>query len=113
MIAWLTIKLVDPADIKFLGSVNDIGNEAEKEAFNPAIEAATGAAKDALAAGKTKNKVLKLMATKLQLEIQAAQGKDTSAKLATELKKLNNNIAADKARAGNPSTAVAFDASTA
>lgn len=65
-----------------------------------------------MAAGKTKNKVLKLVATKLQLEIQAAQGKDTSAKLAAELKKLNNNIAADKARAGAASTKLAFDAST-
>jgi len=52
------------------------------------------------------------MATKLQLEIQAAQGKDTSAKLEAELKKLNNNISADKARAGSPSTAVSFDATT-
>jgi hypothetical protein len=82
-------------------------------AFNPAIEAATGAEKDALAAGKTKNKVLKLMATKLQLEIKAAQGEDTSAKLEEELKKLNNNISADKARAGAASTKLAFDATTA
>ena len=66
-----------------------------------------------MAAGKTKNKVLKLVATKLQLEIQAAQGKDTSAKLAAETKKLNNNIAADKARAGAASTKLAFAASTA
>ena len=104
---------VDAADIKFLSRVNNIANEAEVGAFNPAIEAASGAAKDALAAGKTKNKVLKLVATKLQLEIQAAQGKDTSAKLAAETKKLNNNIAADKARAGAASTKLAFAASTA
>lgn len=95
-----------------MGSVNDIGNEAEKNAFNPAIAAATGAEKAALEAGKTKNKVLKLMATKLELEIEAAQGKDTSAKLAAELKKLNNNIATDAARAGQASTAVSFTAST-
>jgi hypothetical protein len=56
-------------------------------------------------AGKTKNKVLKLMATKLQLEAKQAQGDDVSDKLAEELKKLNTNIAADKARAGSPSTA--------
>lgn len=109
----LTCSPVDPADIKFLASVNNIANKAEVGAFNPAIEAATGAEKDALAAGKTKNKVLKLMATKLQLEIKAAQGEDTSAKLEEELKKLNNNISADKARAGAASTKLAFDATTA
>lgn len=60
--------------------------------------------------GKTKNKVLKLMATKLELMAKAAQGEDTSAKLAEELKKLNNNIALDKAAAGEPSTKLSFDA---
>jgi hypothetical protein len=62
-------------------------------------------------AGKTKNKVLKLMATKLQLEAKQAQGDDVSDKLAEELKKLNTNSAADKARAGSPSTALPFTAS--
>jgi hypothetical protein len=79
-------------------------------AFNPAIEAATGAAADALAAGKTKNKVLKLMATKIQLEAKQAQGEDVAAKLAEELKKLNNNIATDVKNAGKASTALKFDA---
>ncbi|KAJ4986262.1 hypothetical protein SVAN01_08197 [Stagonosporopsis vannaccii] len=101
---------IDEADIAFLAAVNDVANGAEKEAFNPAIEAATGAEADALEAGKTKNKVLKLMATKLQLEAKQAQGEDVSAKLADELKKLNNNIATDKENAGNPSTALPFDA---
>lgn len=101
---------IDAADIAFLGAVNDVANDAEKEAFNPAIEAATGAEADALAAGKTKNKVLKLMATKIQLEAKQAQGEDVSAKLADELTKLNNNIATDKENAGNPSTALPFDA---
>jgi hypothetical protein len=49
----------------------------------------------------------------LELQIKAAQGEDTSAKLAAETKKLNNNIALDKAAAGEPSTALSFDASTA
>jgi hypothetical protein len=40
---------VSQADIKFLNTVNQVANKAEKEAFNPAIEAATGAEKDALA----------------------------------------------------------------
>jgi hypothetical protein len=39
---------VDPGDIDFLGSVNDIGNDAEVGVFNPAIEAASGAEKTAL-----------------------------------------------------------------
>jgi hypothetical protein len=33
---------VDPADIEFLGAVNDVANDAETDAFNTAIEAATG-----------------------------------------------------------------------
>lgn len=33
---------IDPADIDFLGQVNDVANDAETDAFNPAIEAATG-----------------------------------------------------------------------
>ncbi|KAL2065944.1 hypothetical protein VTL71DRAFT_3614 [Oculimacula yallundae] len=100
---------VDPADIAFLGDVNDIANDAETNAFNVAIAAATGDEKIALQNGKIKNKVLKLEATVLQLQAQAAQGKDTSAKLAAETKKLNNNIALDKAAAGQPSTKLTFD----
>ena len=103
---------VDPADIAFLGSVNDIANDAETDAFNVALETATGADKDAIQAGKIKNKVLKLEATALELQIKAAQGEDTAAKLAAETKKLNNNIALDKAQAGKPSTFLSFDATT-
>lgn len=33
---------IDPADIKFLGEVNNVANDAEDQAFNPAVEAATG-----------------------------------------------------------------------
>lgn len=49
------------------------------------------------------------MATKLELMAKAAQGEDTSAKLAAETKKLNNNIALDKAAAGQASTFLTFD----
>ena len=100
-------------DIDFLGAVNDIANDAETGVFNPAIEAATGDEKTALTNGKIKNKVLKLTATSLELQIKAAQGEDTSAKLAAETKKLNNNIALDTEAAGQPSTALTFDATTA
>jgi len=102
--------IVDPADVKFLGGVNDVGNAAEKGAFNTAISAASGDAAQALQNGKIKNKILKLTATSLELQIQAAQGKDTAAKLASETKKLNNNIALDKAAAGQASTKLTFDA---
>ncbi|KAJ4379817.1 hypothetical protein N0V86_005001 [Didymella sp. IMI 355093] len=101
---------IDRADIEFLDQVNGVANDAETGAFNPAIEAATGAKKDALAAGKTKNKVLKLMATKIQLEAKQAQGEDVAAKLEEELTKLNNNIATDTKNAGKASTALPFDA---
>jgi hypothetical protein len=33
---------IDPADLTFLNNVNQVANDAEKEAFNPAVEAATG-----------------------------------------------------------------------
>lgn len=104
----------DKADLNFLDSVNSIGNEAEKKAFNPAIAAAgKGTAEaDALQRGKIKNKVLKLQATVLKLQAQAAQGQDVADKLATEQKKLANNIATDKKDAGKPSTKLAFDATT-
>ncbi|WYZ38488.1 hypothetical protein EsH8_III_000402 [Colletotrichum jinshuiense] len=104
---------VSKADLDFLNSVNQIANKAEKEAFNPAIEAATGDELDALKAGKTKNKILKLTATMLKLQAQQAQGQDVAAKMADEQKKLDNNIATDEANAGNPSTALDFEASTA
>lgn len=41
-------KNVAKADLDFLNSVNQIANQAETEVFNPAISAASGAAKTAL-----------------------------------------------------------------
>jgi hypothetical protein len=106
------LSTVEKADLDFLNSVNQICNDAEKEAFNTAIKAASGEAADALQRAKIKNKVLKLTATVLKLQAQAAQGQDVAEKLATEQKKLNNNIATDKANAGLPSTNLQFAAST-
>ncbi|KAJ9131818.1 hypothetical protein NKR23_g11552 [Pleurostoma richardsiae] len=103
---------VEEADLDFLNGVNQIANDAETEAFNPAIEAADGEEADALQRGKIKNKVLKLEATILKLQAQAAQGKDVAAKLATEEKKLANNIAQDEEAAGLESTFLSFDATT-
>ncbi|KAF5332206.1 hypothetical protein D9611_008172 [Ephemerocybe angulata] len=103
---------VPKADLDFLNSVNQIANQAETEAFNPAIDAASGAAKTALQNGKIQNKVLKLTATVLKLKAQAAQGNGDAAKLAAEQKKLDNNIKLDKAAAGQAATKLSFDAST-
>ncbi|KAJ4393929.1 hypothetical protein N0V93_003146 [Gnomoniopsis smithogilvyi] len=104
---------VEKADIDFLDEVNGVANDAEVGAFNPAIEAASGAEADALQRGKIKNKVLKLTATVLGLQAQQAQGEDVASKLATEQGKLDKNIAEDEAEAGNPSTAVPFDGNIA
>ncbi|KAF2451237.1 hypothetical protein P171DRAFT_316470, partial [Karstenula rhodostoma CBS 690.94] len=93
-----------------LNQVNQVANDVEKEAFNPAIEAATGDEAQALQNGKIKNKVLKLEATVLKLQAQQAQGDDVAEKLADEQKKLDNNIALDKAAAGQASTFLPFDA---
>lgn len=103
---------VDKDDLDFLNSVNQICNEAEKEAFNTAIDAASDDAAEALQRGKIKNKVLKLTATVLKLQAQAAQGEDVSDKLAEEMKKLNNNIQQDEDEAGRESTFLSFDATT-
>ncbi|KAF6824349.1 hypothetical protein CMUS01_10295 [Colletotrichum musicola] len=107
------LSTVSKADLDFLNSVNQIANKAEKEAFNPAIEAASGEEADALQRGKIKNKVLKLTATMLKLQAQQAQGQDVADKMATEQKKLDNNIAQDTKDAGKASTALDFNASTA
>lgn len=125
---------VEQSDIDFLDSVNSICNDAEKDAFNPAIDAADGEEADALQVctahfcrgspipridadiqqrGKIQNKVLKLTATILKLQIQQAQGKDDVAdKLAEEETKLANNVAQDEDAAGLPATSLSFDAST-
>jgi hypothetical protein len=104
------LSTVEKDDLDFLNSVNQVANDAETEAFNPAIDAADGEEADALQRGKIKNKVLKLTATILKLQAQQAQGQDVADKLATEQTKLNNNIRQDEAEAGQPSTFLSFDA---
>jgi hypothetical protein len=61
--------------------------------------------------GKIKNKVLKLTAEVLGIQIDAAQG-GSSSDLAAEQTKLANNIKLDTAAAGQTSTAVDFTATT-
>jgi len=104
------LSTVEESDLDFLNSVNQVANDAETDAFNVALESATGEEADALQRGKIKNKVLKLQATVLKLQAQAAQGGGDAAKLAEEETKLANNIAQDTAEAGNASTKLAFDA---
>ncbi|OBT39872.1 hypothetical protein VE00_09713 [Pseudogymnoascus sp. WSF 3629] len=101
---------VSKADLEIVKGIHDVANAAEVGAFNPAVAAATGAAKVAIQNGKIKNKVLKLSAAVLALQIQEAQGDSSVAsKLAAEQKKLTNNIGLDTKAAGQASTAVPFD----
>lgn len=60
------------------------------------------------------NKVLKNTAKVLQFQVQIAQGGNVTAEqLAEEQKKLDKNVALDKAEAGKPATDVPFEATTA
>ncbi|KAH6983538.1 small secreted protein [Ilyonectria destructans] len=106
------LSTVEKADLDFLNSVNSIANDAEDEAFNPAIDAASGDEAVSLQIGKIKNKVLKLTATILKLQAQQAQGEDVADKLEEENKKLQNNISQDEEAAGQASTFLSFDATT-
>ncbi|KAL0943737.1 uncharacterized protein CTRU02_201624 [Colletotrichum truncatum] len=104
---------VDKADLTFLNSVNKIANQAERGAYNVKIaETAPGEEALALQRAKIQNKVLKLTATVMGLQAQQAQGKNVTAKLTEETKKLEKNIADDQANAGKPATALKFNAST-
>lgn len=47
---------VDAADLTFLNEVNQVANDAETGAFNPAIEGATGTEADALQVSERKKK---------------------------------------------------------
>ncbi|PMD20242.1 hypothetical protein NA56DRAFT_574151 [Hyaloscypha hepaticicola] len=102
---------VSAADLKIIKGTHDAAEDAEVQVFNPAIAAASGAAAQALQNGKIKNKVLKLTAEVLGIQIDAAQG-GSSSDLAAEQAKLANNIKLDTAAAGQASTAVDFTATT-
>ncbi|TVY93307.1 hypothetical protein LAWI1_G001043 [Lachnellula willkommii] len=102
---------VSAADLAVIKATHDAAEDAETSAFNPAVAAASGDAATALTNGKIKNKVLKLTAEVLGIQIDAAQGGDGS-DLAAEQAKLTNNIKLDTAANGQASTAVPFDATT-
>lgn len=102
---------VAAADVAILKAARTTAENAETETggFNDAIAAASGTAADALTVGKIKNKVLKLKLEVLNLQIDQAQnGGDNTAKIATEQKKLDTNIATDKKSAGKTSQSVNF-----
>jgi hypothetical protein len=124
---------VSAADLNVIKGIHDAAEDAEVQAFNPAIAAASGDAATALQVtspsfnhnrinmntktdtckqnGKIKNKVLKLTAEVLGIQVDAAQG-GSSSDLAAEQTKLANNIKLDTAAAGQASTSVSFDEST-
>lgn len=102
---------MDANDLAIIKAARVTAENAETESggFNDAISAASGDSADALSAGKIKNKVLKLKLEVLGLQIDQAQsGKDNSAKIAAEQKKLDTNIATDKKSAGQTSQSVSF-----
>ena len=85
--------------------------ETDAGGFNEAIDAAgeDTTAGEALQVGKIKNKVLKLELEVLGLQIDQAQGgKDNTAKIAAETKKLNKNVQLDTDAAGQTSQSVDF-----
>ncbi|KAJ8077018.1 hypothetical protein AAF712_000566 [Marasmius tenuissimus] len=105
---------IDSASFTALKNMRSAAEDAEGDLFNPAIDAASGAAADALQVGKIQNKVLKLTCLKQARQIELAQaqadGEDTAdvqAKLADTEKKLATNIATDKKSAGKTSQGVA------
>ncbi|CCD44087.1 hypothetical protein QC760_002758 [Botrytis cinerea] len=101
---------VSASDLKIIQGIHDAAEDAEVDGFNPAIKAASGDAATALQNGKIKNKVLKLTAEVLALQVKIAQGK--TGDVAAEQTKLANNIKLDTAAAGQASTSVTFDATS-
>ena len=118
-----------------MNTMREAAEDAETSLFNPAIDAASGAAADALQNGKIANKVLKLTGEVQVLNIKIAKAKaagtdtsDLESDLAAEQyvsllslmgehcsdaggincrKKLTTNIATDKASAGQAQKGVA------
>lgn len=107
-------------DLEFLDNLNGIANQAERGAFDTAMEALAADPQLqvlSLDCGKTANKVLKLQATLFKLQIQKAQKdpKFNETKLAQEEKKFANNVEADEinGKAGLACVSAPFDATTA
>ncbi|RDX46288.1 hypothetical protein OH76DRAFT_1420332 [Lentinus brumalis] len=113
-LAGLDLATLDDSVADNMETMRQAAEAAETDDFNPAIDAASGDAAEALQNGKIKNKVLKLtgevQVLKIKLAKAQASGDDTSDiedKIAEEQKKLDTNIATDKAHAGDASQGVA------
>lgn len=102
------MKGVSSSDLAIINAARETAEDAETDAFNSQIEAASGSAATALQNGKIKNKVLKLFLEVSALQIQQAQGADNQDKIDEEQTKLNNNISLDTKAAGQTSKGVAF-----
>ncbi|KAL2271166.1 hypothetical protein VTJ83DRAFT_537 [Remersonia thermophila] len=92
---------VDAEDLAILKAARKTAEAAETKAggFNEAIRAAGGTnteAGKALQCGKIANKVLKLQLQVMILQIEAARGKNTTAKLAQQQTKLAKNVQLDQ-----------------
>jgi hypothetical protein len=98
---------VAASDLAIIQNSRLIAEAAETGAggFDDELDATSGDTTP-LQNGKIKNKVLKLQLEVLGLQIEQAQGKDTSSQITTETTKLNTNIALDDAAAGEPSVGV-------
>ncbi|KAF2763499.1 hypothetical protein EJ05DRAFT_41289 [Pseudovirgaria hyperparasitica] len=99
---------VSADDLDTLKTERETAEAAETDAFNPAIEAASGDEATALQNGKIANKVLKLTFEVTALQVQQAQGDDVADKIAVEQKKLDTNIALDEKAAGEAMVSVDF-----
>ncbi|TQS35401.1 hypothetical protein Golomagni_04178 [Golovinomyces magnicellulatus] len=111
---------VSDADVKLIKGIHDVAENAELKAFDPAIARASGPELDALKVsfsshpriGKTKNKVLKTLATVLQLKIRIEKGEKIDPEdFKIQKAKMDNNIALDKKASGNDSKGVEFNGS--
>ena len=95
--------------MKILSAARTTADDAETQAFNSAVSAASGDAATALQNGKTKNKVLMLQLEVLGLQIKQAQSDNSVASQITEEQtKLTTNINLDKKAAGQASQSVQF-----
>ena len=68
--AGVNLATVDSATLDAVQTMREAAESAETDQFNPAIDAASGAAATALQNGKIKNKVLKLTGEVQALQIQ-------------------------------------------
>ncbi|KII92159.1 hypothetical protein PLICRDRAFT_103415 [Plicaturopsis crispa FD-325 SS-3] len=105
------LSTIDDTTAANIETMRQAAESAETDQFDPQIDAASGAAADALSVGKIKNKVLKLTGEVQGLNIKVrSAGSDTSSlesQLAAENTKLTTNIATDVKNNGAASKGVA------